>query len=455
MRLVKHLLLLFAAWMMVFSCQRELDFGESIGTLSKDAGNNCFPLIAQGSFKADTALTNNNYIDVPVNVEYPGTFHIYTDTLNGYSFYQSGKISKGPKTIRLIANGQPIKKGRDHFTVHYGHSTCYFDNTVKGLEPAVYTLAGQPDSCKDFLADGSYLTNTSLTASNILLIQVNVSSEGTYAITATTKNNFNFYGEGIFTRTGIQTVVLKGTGKPVKEELTGVTVAAPGTACKCGINVLSDQAGKAVFTFDGSPGNCVNMVFNGNYYANIGMDVTNTLVMRVNVTKVGTYSVATNAANGITFSASGTFITTGPQTITLTASGTPTLSVTTAFVPNTGTVSCNFYLSILPTPPPAVFMLSGAPGNCNPATVSGIFKATKPLGAADMVTIQVNVTTAGVYNISTTTVNGFSFSGKGVFTNTGVQNVKLYANGTPQATQLTNFSFINLNPSCGFLVNVL
>ncbi|MBI3718372.1 MAG: hypothetical protein HY252_07225 [Sphingobacteriales bacterium] len=455
MRFVKHLLLLLAAWIIVFSCQRELDFGESIGTLSKDAKNNCDPIIPQGIFKVDTAINSDHYIDVQIVVEYPGTFHIYSDTINGYYFYQSGKVSKGNQSIRLYAQGQPIKKGVDHFIIHYGHSTCNFDNNVKGLEPAIYTLIGQPDSCKDFFADGTYLTNTNLTASNILLIKVNVTGEGTYNITAITKNNFTFTGEGIFSHTGEQTVVLKGTGKPIKEELTSVTVTAPTTSCKCGINVISDQAGKAIFTFDGSPNNCVNMAFNGNYYANVGMDVTNTLVMSVNVTKIGTYSVATNAANGITFSASGAFIKTGPQTITLTASGIPIYSETSAFVPNTGTVSCNFYLNILPTPPPAVFTLSGAPGNCNPATVTGIFKATKPLGGADVVVVQVNVTTPGLYNISTITVNGFSFAGKGVFTAAGVQNVTLYGKGTPQATQLTGFSFSNINPSCGFSVNVL
>lgn len=455
MRFVKHLLLLLAAWMVVFSCQRELDFGESIGTLSKDAKNNCLPIIAQGSFKADTTLSDNNYIDVQIDVEYPGTFHIYSDTINGYSFYQSGKVERGSKTIRLFANGKPVNKGTDHFTIHYGHSTCIFDNQVRGLEPAVYTLYGDPDSCKDYVADGSYITNTNLTASNLLLLKVDVKSEGTYKIAATSNNNFTFSDEGVFTHTGMQTVVLKGTGKPLKDELTGVTVAAPASVCKCGINVISDQAGKAVFTFDGSPNNCVNMTFNGSYYAAIGMDVSNTLVMSVNVTKTGTYSVATNAANGISFSNAGAFTQTGPQTITLTARGTPISSETTAFVPNTGTVSCNFYLNVLPTPPPAVFTLSGAPGNCNPATVTGIFKATKPLGGADVVVVQVNVTTPGLYTISTTTVNGFSFAGKGVFTTAGVQNVTLYGKGTPQATQLTNFAFSNINPSCGFSVNVL
>lgn len=455
MKFSKHLLFVLTGLLYFLSCQRELGVGESYGVLLKDDKGNCLPALVKGSFNQDSTLSDANFIDVQADVSLPGTFTIYTDTINGYYFRQTGNAERGIKTIRLLGYGKPVTAETDHFIVHYGNSTCFFENKVSGLEPAVYSLLGEPDSCKDFYADGSYLTNTNLTASNILLIKVDVKVTGTYHITATTKNNFSFSGEGIFDHTGIQTVVLKGFGKPVNEELTNVTVLSGAGKCNCGINVISDQAGKALFSFDGSPGGCSNIKFNGNYYSSIDMNVTNSLTIGVNVTKTGTYSVTTNSANGITFSSSGSFTKTGPQTIVLSASGTPQKAETTAFIPNTGTVSCNFLLDIAPLPPPATFTLSGSPGNCSPINVTGIYKSTKPLGPADYVMVEVNVTVPGSYSISTNTANGFSFSGKGVFSAAGIQKVILYSKGTPQNTQLTNFSVSTAVSTCGFTVNVL
>jgi hypothetical protein len=48
-----------------------------------------------------------------------------------------------------------------------------------------------------------------------------------------------------------------------------------------------------------------------------------TQTITATVTTVGTYSISTTTANGVTFAASGTFAGTGAQTIVLTAKGTP------------------------------------------------------------------------------------------------------------------------------------
>lgn len=67
--------------------------------------------------------------------------------------------------------------------------------------------------------------------------------------------------------------------------------------------------------------------------------VTKTIV--ANVTRIGSYSIATNTVNGITFSASGRFTTTGNQNIVMTASGTPIVAETSTFTLNT-TPNCSF-----------------------------------------------------------------------------------------------------------------
>lgn len=60
----------------------------------------------------------------------------------------------------------------------------------------------------------------------------------------------------------------------------------------------------------------------------------------LDVTSIGTY-VLSASANGVTFSGSGTFTSTGVQTIILTASGVPTSAGTASFTINT-TPNCTF-----------------------------------------------------------------------------------------------------------------
>lgn len=66
--------------------------------------------------------------------------------------------------------------------------------------------------------------------------------------------------------------------------------------------------------------------------------VTQTLTL--NVTDLGTYSISA-IVNGVTFSGSGTFTSTGVQTVVLTASGTPVSTGTSTFILNTSP-NCTF-----------------------------------------------------------------------------------------------------------------
>lgn len=436
------------------SCQRELFFDVSTGILKKDTSGNCLPITVNGTYKVDSALTDKNFIEVQVEVSFPCTYDIISDTINGYFFHQTGKIDEGTSTIRLYATGKPVAAGVNNFTVKYGTSTCNFRITVPGPQDAVYTLAGAPNICTGVIADGTYTIGTALTSSNILTVQAIVTTPGIYTLSAATTNGFSFSGSGVFTDTGLQNVILKGTGIPIKAEVSNVIASNIASTCNFGITVLSDTAGKAIFSFDGSPDNCVNYTVNGTYYAGIVTSANNTITMSVNVTKPGSYSITTNTANGITFNDAGAFINTGQQTITLSARGTPVRSESTAFIPNTGTVSCNFNLNVKPLPPPAVFTLSGSPNSCTPVTINGFYIISKPLDAANTVVIQVNVGAPGSYAFSTNTVNGFTFSASGVFTTTGLQNVILQGSGIPQTSGPTLLTPDYLTSSCTFSVQV-
>ena len=63
----------------------------------------------------------------------------------------------------------------------------------------------------------------------------------------------------------------------------------------------------------------------------------------------------------------------------------------------------------------------------------------KALTDSNYIDVEINVTSPGTYSITTDTLNGYSFTGKGNFTTTGVNTIKLAASGTPVAAETNNF----------------
>lgn len=453
MKVIRTSLLLVIAALMYLSCQRELFFDRvSSGKLKKDAVGNCSPVAANGIFSVNTILTDSDFVEVQVAVTTAGTYDIRSDTVNGYFFANTGAVVKGTNTIRLYAKGKPLTAGDNNFKVTYGTSTCIFVVKVTNIPLAVFTLGGAPGFCTGVFENGSYIKDIALTGANTITVQVNVTTPGIYSLTASTNNGFQFSGNGIFNFPGIQTVTLTGTGTPLRDEFSNVVVTNIVSTCNFDIKVLAGVDGKAIFSFDGTPGDCVNYIVNGTYYAGIAASVNNFVTMYVTVTKTGTYDINTNAANGISFSNAGSFSNTGQQTVNLAEKGSPIRPELTAFIPNTGTQSCNFLVNVKPLPPPAVIVLSGAPNACTPVRVNGFYIVSKPLDAANTVDIDVNIITAGSYTIVTNNLNGISFSTSGVFTTTGLQQVTLQGIGIPMATGTGNFTPRYNASACSFTV---
>jgi uncharacterized protein (TIGR02145 family) len=152
-----------------------------------------------------------------------------------------------------------------------------------------------------------------------------------------------------------------------------------------------------------------------------------TQTITATVTTVGTYGI-TAYANGVTFTASGTFAATGAQNIVLTATGTPTAAGTNSFTLNT-TPSCSFSRTTL-TPLPANITLSAI----TPYFVASVYDQDylpymAPTAAASLTTpqaangtnetttlnVQGSLTTTGVtlkipYTVVTATVSLPAFS---------------------------------------------
>ena len=103
-------------------------------------------------------------------------------------------------------------------------------------------------------------------------------------------------------------------------------------------------SGTALFVVAGTPGPCTTLDINGIYKAGTALDGTNTVVIQVNVTAIGTYSISTAITNGIYFAASGDFTATGLQSVTLQGQGIPIATGTFNYM--AGANSCSFPINV-------------------------------------------------------------------------------------------------------------
>lgn len=307
---------------------------------------------------------------------------------------------------------------------------------------STYSFDGSPGSCATPAVAGFYSAGMPLNSTNTLTFGVNVSVKGTYSITTTASNGVFFSGSGTFTTTGPQTIVLTGSGIPKK---AGNFPFVPVTGNTCNFTVsFTSGAPTAVFTYAGAPATCTAPAISGTYAAGVAMGSSNYVDLAVNVTTPGAYTVSTNSTNGMSFSGSGAFTTTGAQVLRLIGNGTPASQGTFAFTPAGG---CSFSITVGAPPPPASFTYA-----CTPASISGSFVAGTALTSASTITVDVNVTVAGAYSVSTTSSNnnGVTFSGSGVFTGTGAKTIVLTSTNTPTAAG--TFTYTPTGAGCSFNV---
>ena len=286
-----------------------------------------------------------------------------------------------------------------------------------------YSFDGSPGTCAAPTVAGFYSVGVALNASNTLTFAVNVSVKGTYSITTTASNGVFFSGSGTFTTTGPQTVVLNGSGTP-KNAGNFPFVPVTGNTCNFTVSFLSG-APAAVFTYAGGTGSCTAPNVVGTYATGIALGSGNYVDLAVIVTTPGAYTVSTNSADGISFSGSGAFTANGPQTIRLIGNGTPAVQGPFSFTPSGG---CSFSITVAPPPPPAAFTYT-----CTPAVLSGTFAAGTALTSSSTIKVGVNVTTAGLYSVTTNSSNGVTFSASGVFSGMGAQTITLTSTNTPTA----------------------
>ena len=299
---------------------------------------------------------------------------------------------------------------------------------------ASWILDGAPLLCATPLITGDYVVGTPLDPSNSVVITATVTTVGTYNIATGLINGIQFSGSGTFAGTGIQTITLFGTGTPA------IATSANYSPGVNGCSFLVTATTVIVGPVTEGILNCTTASTGGVYTQSIALNATNTVTIPVNVTAAGTYAITTAATNGCTFSGSGT-LALGAQTIVLTGSGTPTNLGPISFPVSLGTSNCTFSITFLPAPPPAVGTLT-----CATATNAGAYVQGLALDGSNTITIPVNVTAAGLYNI-TATANGVTFFGSGTVA-TGAQNIVLSGSGTPAASGVFSFPITLGTSSC-------
>lgn len=443
---LKQLLQVCLVCLLLVSCEKEYSTenvnppgsggtssGTAVYTLDGTPGA-CLAPVISGTYTSGTALNSTNNITLTVNVSTTGTYVLSSQTSNGMIFSGAGTFTAtGAQTIILTGSGTPTIAGTHTFNP--GANGCAFSITTTASGPAaVFTLDGEPNACTAPVIGGTYATGTALGSSNTVQLAVTVTTAGNYNITSAVVNGFKFSGSGTLAA-GNQTITLTGSGTPLT---VGPAVFTPVTGgCSFTINTTS-AGGSSVYTLTGAPNACTTPVIAGTYTTGVPLTAANTVTITANVTTAGTYSISTNAVNGISFSGNGTLAVGAAQPILLTGTGTPTAANTSSFTP--GTNGCSFSIATV-APPPATYTLTGGPGACNPITVNGTYLTGNVLNATvNTVTVEVNVTTPGSYTITSNTVNGMVFSKTGVFAGTGTQSVILGGSGTPTAVGTNTFT---------------
>ncbi|HEY0041093.1 MAG TPA: hypothetical protein VGB71_10545 [Flavisolibacter sp.] len=330
----------------IYSCQKEIsvEYGTPAQGSLQGSGGACLPKNVAGSYIAAKALNDSNFLEVTVDVLVPGPYTIATDTVNGFSFKTSGTFSSvGSTTIRLKGNGAPTNAGTSNFSVTFDSTSCDVAITVLPAGstggPATFILQGSPNACATSNLAGNYYKDSTLDARHSIKLDVNVTSVGTYTISTALVNGYSFSASSTFGAVGPAQVTLQATGKPAAAGTNNFTVTAGTQTCTFPVTVT---------VFTPPAGGACNPNVQGTFTAGTATTTTNKVTLTHTYAAAGTYNVTVPALNGVSFGTQAVVATIpGPNTITLTATGTPTTAGTSTFTVNFGDgQSCTFPVTV-------------------------------------------------------------------------------------------------------------
>lgn len=189
------------------------------------------------------------------------------------------------------------------------------------------------------VAVGSFREGIELTGANYIKAELEVKRAGSYQISGMSGNGYFFNTSGEYLEPGNYTLYVPAFGTPIAEQTDAIDLIINGNDVGCTVSVTVTSS-LADYNVD-----CGSATINGNYYLNTTVNPnSNTLTVNVNVTEVGTWRANTTKVNGVSFSGSGLFTTTGSHMVTLLGSGKPesagSFTVDIAFYTKSWQVNC-------------------------------------------------------------------------------------------------------------------
>ena len=198
-------------------------------------------------------------------------------------------------------------------------------------------------------------------------------------------------------------------------------------------------AGIAGGTLKGAAGECLPAAIQGVYVAGAVLNNTHYINVSADFTALGTYSISTDVVNGYSFSATGIAGALGVQVVQLkaTAGSSPVTAGANTFTVKFGSSQCNIVVDVFP----AGTANASLTIDCSGYVLTGTYMQNTPVSSSNTIQVKANVTVAGLYNISSNTVNGVSFSGSGFLPVGNAQPVTLTAaTGIPTASGLKTYT---------------
>lgn len=322
----------------------------NIGSATYVAGSlNCNGMLS-GVYTALTPLTAANTKNITINVAGIGGYSITSNIVNNVTFSASGSFSVGGvQTIVLTGSGTPVSTGTFTYSLSIGGQNCTFSVNYVGLMSGL---------CGSVTSD-----------------MVGPLVNG---------NNYNIT---------VTVPYIAGNGQPYGNFVSGpgnglLLSREPGTYEPAGGNIIYKITGVYTGPNNGSqsfsfaegcsillgqpeiiPGSltCAGALSG---FFQMGVPTTgNTKIIGLANTSPGNYNVTSSNVAGISFSVNTTLSTTGSQTLTLNASGTPNQFGTFTYTITLDGQSCSFPVTILP--PVTVNCNSIINGLPTPPLVSG------------------------------------------------------------------------------------
>jgi hypothetical protein len=112
-----------------------------------------------------------------------------------------------------------------------------FEGAAIDNNASIFTFTGSPGLCTNVFVAGTFQAGISLNITNTVTFSVNVSKAGKYAIATSLADGISFSNAGSFSKTGVQMVILTGSGVPAASGSFNFTSTVNG--CSFPVNILA------------------------------------------------------------------------------------------------------------------------------------------------------------------------------------------------------------------------